>query len=477
MKNLHPNWLGIALILWATWSCKLNETLVRAENKNLPESFGSLSSNSESDTLPAWTNLFQDQYLKTLIDSALSKNQELNIFLQEIEVANTEVRARKGEYLPFVSLQAGAGMDKVGRYTRYGALEHSNEIKPGEEFPEPFSDYILSANASWELDVWKKLRNAKKSALLNYLATVEGKNFLVTQLVAEVTQSYYELVALDNQLEILKQNIQIQKNALEIVKLQKNAAKVTELAVKRFEAEVAKNQSLIYELQQQIVETENQLRFLTGSYNSPILRNSNHFLEQSLYPLQTGIPIQLLSRRPDIRQAELTLEAAKVDVQVAKASFYPSFRITGALGYNAFQPGLLFSTPESMLYGLAGDMLAPLVNRNALKAQLKASNAKQLQAVYEFEQKLLEAYLEVNSQVAMVSNLEQSFTQKSNQVAALTQSIDIANKLFSSARADYVEVLLTQREALESRMELVETKLSQVKAGVGLYQKLGGGWY
>ena len=130
-----------------------------------------------------------------------------------------------------------------------------------------------------------------------------------------------------------------------------------------------------------------------------------------------------------------------------------------------------------MLYGLAGDMLAPLVNRNALKAQLKASNAKQLQAVYEFEQKLLEAYLEVNSQVAMVSNLEQSFTQKSNQVAALTQSIDIANKLFSSARADYVEVLLTQREALESRMELVETKLSQVKAGVGLYQKLGGGWY
>jgi outer membrane protein, multidrug efflux system len=456
-------------------SCKIQQPNIREAKSNLPETYSG-SRDTVSIANKSWRELITDPYLKVLIDTALANNQEVNMLLQEIEIANTEIMERKGEYLPFVNIQAGAGVDKVGRYTRYGALEHGLEIKPGEEFPEPFTDFQIGAVASWELDIWKKLRNAKKSAMLNYLATIEGKNFMVTNLVSEITQSYYELLALDNQLDILNQNIEIQKNALQIVKLQKQAAKVTELAVKRFEAEVAKNQSLVFDLKQRIVETENRIKFLIGTTDMSISRDAQEFMRNSVLDVKSGIPSQLLSNRPDIRQAELSLEAAKIDVKVAKANFYPSLGLSAGLGFQAFQPGLLFTSPESLMFGLAGDVLAPLVNRNAIKARYNAANAKQMQAVLAYEQTVLNAFLEVKNQATRIQNLEGNFEQKTKQVEALTESINIANNLFKSARADYVEVLLTQREALESRMELVETRLSQHLASISLYQSLGGGW-
>jgi multidrug efflux system outer membrane protein len=474
-KYIISKTIAAALILSATWACKISEPTSRAENTQVPESYPAAQDTTNIATI-SWAEFFNDPSLKALIDTALSHNQELNMMLQEIKISNNEVRARKGEYLPYVDIQAGAGVDKVGRYTRYGALEANNEIKPGEEFPEPFSDFMIGAYASWELDVWKKLRNAKKVAVLNYLSSVEGKNFMVTQLVSEIASSYFELMALDNQLDILNQNIAIQKNALEIVKLQKEAAKATELAVKRFEAEVAKNESNVYYIQQQITEAENRINFLVGRFPQTVARSSESFERISPQLIKAGVPSQLLANRPDIRQAELELSAAKLDVKVAKAQFYPSFRITAGLGYQAFNPEFLFSTPQSMLYSLAGDLVAPLVNRNAIKANYSSANAKQMQAVFNYEQSILNGYVEVANQLSRINNLEKSYAMKSKQVAALTESISISNRLFRSARADYMEVLLTQRDALESKMELIETKMEQLDAMVNIYQALGGGW-
>ncbi len=474
-KSILYKSVTVAILALTVWGCKITEPTSRAERTETPESY-----NGSQDTINSaqlgWDDLFDDPYLKSLIDTALSHNQELNMMLQEINVSNNEIQARKGEYLPFANIQAGAGLDKVGRYTRYGALEANTEIKPGEEFPEPYTDFMIGAYASWELDVWKKLRNGKKVAVYKYLSTVEGKNFMVTQLVAEIANSYFELMALDNQLAILNQNIGIQKDALEIVKLQKQAAKVSELAVKRFEAEVAKNQSLIYGIQQQITESENRINFLVGRFPQPVARNSSSFEQMTTQVIKAGIPSQLLANRPDIRQAELDLEAAKLDVKVAKANFYPSFRITAGLGYNAFNPQFLFTSPESMLYSLAGDLMAPLINRNAIKANYASANSKQMQAVINYEQSILNGYIEVANQVSKINNLEKSYALKSQQVSALTESISISNSLFRSARADYMEVLLTQRDALESRMELIETKMQQMNAMVNVYQALGGGW-
>lgn len=465
---------GCLLLLLS--ACSLPSSLVRKpENKTVPVRYNNAGDTTNTATIK-WQNFFKDPNLTALIDTALKNNQEFNIILQEINIARNEVKARKGEYLPFVSAGAGAGLEKVGRYTRSGAVEANTDIQPGKKFPEPLQDYGVGLHASWELDIWKKLRNAKKSALYRYLSTVDGKNYMVTNLISEIATSYYELMALDNQLSILKQNVEIQQNALLIVKLEKEAAKVTELAVRRFEAEVLKNQSRQFAIQQLIAETQNRINFLVGRFPQPVVRTSQAFIDMLPDSIHAGIPSQLLQNRPDIRQAELELSAAKLDVKVAKANFYPSLRITAGLGYQAFNPQFLLSMPESMIYSIGGDLMAPLINRNAIKASYYTATSKQIQSVYNYERTILNAYIEVSNQLSNIDNLKSSYALKARQVEALTQSIEISTTLFKSARADYMEVLLVQRDALESKFELIDTKMQQMHAMVNIYQALGGGW-
>ena len=281
---------------------------------------------------------------------------------------------------------------------------------------------------------------------------------------------------MDNQLAIVRQNIEIQSNALEIVKYQKQSARVTELAVKRFEAQVLNTKSLQFEIQQQIIETENRINFLIGRYPQPINRDSESFGRFTPNMIAEGIPSQLLQNRPDIRQAELELMAARLDVKSAKANFYPSLGISAGVGYQAFNPAYVLKTPESLLYSLAGELTAPLINRKGIKAIYQNANAKQIQAVFNYEQTVLNAYEEVANELANINNLASAYDLRARQVDVLNESVDISNTLFKSARADYMEVLLTQREALDSRFDLIETRMEQLRAVVRVYRSLGGGW-
>ena len=476
MRNrLKYKYIVVAGLLMAFSACTAPELAQKVANTDVPDRYYSDQDTTNTANMQ-WREYFTDPYLVSLIDTALSNNQELNITLQEIEIARNEVSAKKGEYLPSVNLRAGTGVDKVGRYTRNGALEANTDIEPGREFPEPLGDFMVVAYATWEVDVWRKLRNSKKAALTRYLSSVDGKNFMVTNLIAEIANSYYELLALDNQLDIVKQNIVIQSDALKIVKLQKEAARVTELAVRKFEAEVYHTRSLQFDIQQRIIETENRINFLVGRYPQSVERDSKTFNDLIPEQIHSGIPSQLLANRPDIRQAELELEASKLDVQVARARFYPSVGISAGVGLQAFNPSFLLKAPESLLYSLAGDLMAPLINKNEIKATYNNANAKQIQAVFNYEKTILGAFVEVANQLSNIENLKQSYDLKAKEVDALSQSISISNDLFKSARADYMEVLLTQRDALESKFELVETKMQQMNAMVNIYKALGGGW-
>jgi outer membrane protein, multidrug efflux system len=260
----------IILIFFSTVvaGCITPRVALKKENNSVPSGY-STSTDSTNVARVNWRQYFGDENLIALIDSALRKNQELNITIQEVQITQNEIRARKGEYLPFVGFTASAGVEKAGRFTRYGAVDENIEIKPGTAFPEPFNDYRLGLSASWEVDIWKKLRNAKKAAVLRYLASAEGRNFMVTNLIAEIANSYYELLALDNLLKIIEQNIEIQTNGFEVVKQQMSAAKVTQLAVSRFQAQLLHTKNLQYEIRQRIVETENRIRFLTGGSVMP----------------------------------------------------------------------------------------------------------------------------------------------------------------------------------------------------------------
>lgn len=465
----------LLIITSAATACRVPAITQINENKNVP---GSFAGNGDSTTISSiqWRQFFNDRYLVDLIDTALKNNQELKITFQEIEIARNEIRLRQGPLQPSVGLRAGAGVEKVGRYTSQGAGDASTEIKPGLEVPDILTDFSGTAFASWEVDIWKKLRNAKKAAVTRYLSTVEGRNFVTTDLIAEVATTYYELLSYDNQLDIVKQNVELQKNALEIVKIQKEASRVTELAVQKFQAEVLGSQGLEFEIMQKTKEAENRINFLLARFPQPVPRDKGNFMNAAPAVINTGTPSQLLGNRPDIRQAELDLAAAKLDVRVARAEFYPSLGISAVLGLQAFRPSYLVKLPESLLYSLAGDLVGPLVNRNGIKAEFYTANSKQIQAMHNYERSILNAYMEVSTQLSNIENLGKRYALKSQQVDALTRSIDISGTLFKSARADYLEVLMTQRDALESRLELVEAKKEQYAATVNMYRNLGGGW-
>ncbi|WPO90230.1 TolC family protein [Chryseobacterium sp. HR92] len=481
MENLKTKNIITAIALSLVLaSCKAPmATVIKDEVKeNIPQNFNQeeqQDANNNSGTTP-WRQFFTDPNLVTLIETALKNNQELLITLQEIEIAKSGVLAKKGRLTPTVTAGVGAGLKKAGRYTSEGAGDATTEIEPGKEMPDPLGNFEAGLNASWEIDIWKKLRTEKESAVAHYLSTVEGKNFVLSNLIEEVADNYYELLALDNQLDIIQQYIKLQQRALEISKIQKEAAAATELAVKKFEAELAKSKAAEYTIRQQITEKENGINALLGRYPQPIVRTKGNFMSTIPPTVYTGIPSQLLANRPDIKQAELELKASKLDVEAARKEFYPSLEISVTLGLEAFKPSYLVKLPESIAYNLAGELAGPLINKSAIKANFQTADARQVQALYEYDKTILNAYLDVANLMSKVKNIDQYYQLKSQETKALDQSIDIANQLFRNSRADYLEVLLNQRDALDAKMELIEAKQKQLSTVVDIYKSLGGGW-
>ena len=213
-----------------------------------------------------------------------------------------------------------------------------------------------------------------------------------------------------------------------------------------------------------------------GRYPQEIPRDKSVFMNEKITDVYTGIPSQLLANRPDIKQAELELDASKLDVKIARAEFFRKFEISAGVGLEAFKPTYLMKIPESLLYNLAADMAAPLINKNAIQAEFASANARQIQSLYEYEKTVLGAYLEVNTQISNIDNLQKNFSMQNQQVLALNKAIDAANDLFKAARADYFEVLMTQRDVLEAKLDLIETKQKQLASVVQIYRSLGGGW-
>ncbi|MBF2054916.1 MAG: TolC family protein [Candidatus Sericytochromatia bacterium] len=470
-----PIWILSACLLFSGCAPLL---AAREAELDLPAHYPQQPATPDNSAATAWDVFMADPTLIELIDTALAHNQEIKILRQEIQLAQNEVGARSGELLPFVRLKGGAELSAFNHRAlnpRFPQLTAEGEL----ELPEADEDLpglSLGAYLNWELDVWQRLRQRRDAAQLKFLAAREGQTFMVTRLVAEIAVNYYDLLALDNKLLQLQNSIQIQQEILAIIQKLQQAARANALAVKRFEAEVQKNQSQIYQIRQTIAETENKLNYLLGRQPRPILRQAERFASLQIKALSGGLPSQLLINRADVRQAEHRLVASKLDLAAARTRFYPSFDMNAGLGYQAFNPMYLASNPQALSYNLAVEMHFPLVNQSAVAAEYQNASAEQIQAAYLYEQTLLKAYQEVADQLARIRNLGESYRLKSQQVENLNRSIEMARDLFRYARADYMEVLLTQREAIDARMELIETRQEQLHAMVELYQALGGGW-
>ncbi|MBA2116838.1 TolC family protein [Bremerella alba] len=420
-------------------------------------------------------DFFNDPALAQLIAEGLASNQELKIRNQEVQLALNEITARRGAYLPFVSVGADGGFERTSKWTPLGAAEDQLFTPNGGEFPDPLPNVGLTANLFWRVDIWRELRNARDAASQRYAEAVEIRDYYVTRLVAEIAENYYELTALDQRLVYLNQTIDIQKQSLEVAKAQKEAARGTELPVQRFLAEVRKNESQRLIVQQDIIEAENKINFLVGRYPQPVARGAWEFIQLDSKMLGVGAPAELLQNRRDIRAAERELAASGLDVLVARAQFFPSLDIRASVGYEAFNPRYLFD-PGAFIASTAGELVAPLINKKAIQAEYRSANARQIQAVYDYQRTVLNAYTEVVNQVSKAHNYRKSVEIKQSQVVALEQSVDVATNLFQNARSEYVDVLFSQRDLLEARIDMIETKQQQLSAIVKAYQALGGGY-
>ncbi len=465
----------IFIVIACALGCKPIQTVQQPGSKPMPVSFDGGTDSTNSAAI-SWKQFFTDKDLINLIDSALTTNWDVQMAYQRIQAAQSAVLFAKGALKPIVDANALAGISKFGFYTMDGAGNKGTEIYNGKDIPKHLPDYFIGLQSTWEIDLWGKLKNQKKAAIARFLSTVEGRNLIVTGLISEMAASYYELLTLDETLSILDETIVLQQNAFEIVKVQKEAAVANELAVKQFEAQLLSVQALRQQVLQQIAETENKINFLAGRYPQPVIRDTSFFDNSLPAIMKTGIPSALLQNRPDIRQAEFDLVAAKADVLSAKAAFYPSLNITGAGGLQAFKTGLLLSTPESVAYNLFGSLTAPLINRAAIKAEFNRVNAIQLETLYNYQKAIVNGYVEVHNEMLRIKNLERVFELKTKETNVLSQSIEISEELFKTGRANYLEVLFAQQNALQAKVELIEAKKEQLLSTVNMYKALGGGW-
>lgn len=455
--------------------CATLEDPLKAPREGLPVSFDSLTDSTNVANLD-WRVYFSDPLLVQLLDTAMARNLDLRMALQRVEVARAGARFARGEQLPVVGANVTAAQRRYGLYTMDGAGNISTEILPGQIVPIDLPDYYLALQASWEVDIWGRLRNQRKAALARYMASQEARHLVMTNLVADVAVAYYELVALDSELEIIRETVTKQREALDVVMQQKEAGRANELAVQQFEAQMLGTRSLEKEFQQRVLETENLINFLLGRYPQPIQRDRSALQAPLPTDPAVGLPPQLLRNRPDIRMAEFELLATRFDLKSARAAFYPSLNITAGYGFQAFNTDLLFETPSSIAYQMVGSLITPLVNRNALKARFNAASAQQVEAMYGYQQHILRGYVEVVNELNDLRNLREAVDLKRQQSETLQRSVGTSRELYRSAKANYIEVLLAQQNALQANIELVELSKRQRFAAVDLYKALGGGW-
>jgi outer membrane protein, multidrug efflux system len=473
MKQAIARAIACGIMLLVLPSCGIPPLRHPDPPPGLPADFNGSTSPENSAQLGI-EEFYNDRMLTCLIEKALFDNRELKVLNEEVRIAGNEVLSRSGAYLPFVSVGAGAGLNRYSRFTEEGAGILDDSYLPGKHFTNPSGNFGTGLNLTWQLDIYRQLRNARDAAALRYVSASEKRNYFVTTLIAEIAENFYRLMGLDKRLENLNQIIELQERSLEIAKARFAAARSPELGVLRFQAELQRNYSEKLIINQSIIQGENRINFLVNRYPQRVERDSSGFYDLKIHPLSVGLPSQLLQNRPDIRQAERELAAAGLDVKVARVNFFPQLVIASGVGLQSLILNHLFE-PNAVIGNIAGGLVGPLVNKRAIRAQYLTANARQLQSIYNYQRVILEAFTQVINRMTMVENFSKSVEIKKQQLKTLEDAVRSAEDLFQNARIEYIDVLFSQRDLRDARVVLIDTKTEQLSAIVNAYQALGGG--
>lgn len=460
------------LVLAVLSACKVSKD-VETPKPALPETFRNAVTTGDTSSIAdiQWKNFFTEATLQKLIDSAIVKNYDMQIAVKNIEASQLLFKQVKWNYVPQVDLNVTANSQRPSDNSVTGLSLSQYNI--GTKHIE---DYSANVALSWEADIWGKIHNQQRSALAAYLQTQEAKKAIQTNIVASVSQGYYNLLMLDAQLDIAQKNVKLNDSTLRIIKLQYDAGQVTSLAVQQADAQKQAAEQLVPQFEQNIAIQENALRILTGELPDKIVRNSN--LDAMVIPtnVATGVPSAIVSRRPDVKSAELALVIANSKVGISKAQMYPALRITAQGGVNSFKASNWFNIPASLFGVVAGSVVQPLLDHKQLKTDYQVAQVDREKTVLQFRQSVLNAVGEVSDALVKIDKLKSQQAIAANRVNTLQQATKNANLLFKNGLATYLEVITAQGNVLQSELELASIKRDELSAVSDLYRSLGGGW-
>ncbi len=409
-----------------------------------------------------WEDLFTDPDLQKYIREGLENNIDIRVALQQINEAQAYLKQGKAAFLPTLNGNA-----------QYTHQELSGNSQFGNQF-SALDQFQLAGNLSWEADIWGKIRSNERAYNASYLQTVAAHKAVKTQLIADIASTYYQLLALDEEIRVTKETIKTRQNGLETTQALKEAGNVTAVAVKQTEAQVYTAQGILIDLQKQSHILENTLSVLLGHSPENIERNSLE--DQNITtPLNTGVPAQLLRNRPDVIAAEYRLVNAFELTNVARANFYPSITLSASGGLQSLDLDKLFSA-NSLFATVMGGLTQPIINGRKIRSQFEVSQARQEEARLDFRQALLNASKEVSDALYSYRAATEKINVKQKEYNAYNTATNYSEELLNNGLANFLEVLTSRERALNSRLDLIDARYNQLNSIVNLYQALGGGW-
>jgi multidrug efflux system outer membrane protein len=444
------------LLILALAGCRTAGPNYQRPALNLPDQHRGQAAAAEATSLAdqAWWDVFRDDALKGLIAEGLRNGYDVRLAAWRVE----EARANAG----------------IIRSQVFPAIQGSLEIGRGRQNREDGSLLQANIGASWEIDLWGRIRRSNEAALADYLASEEARRGVYLALVSEIATDYFQLRELDLQLEIARRTSGAFQETFDLFDRRLRGGAASALETTSAQASLASTNATIPDLERQIAAQENLISFLLGRNPGPIPRGSA-LNDQFLPPdIPAGLPSDLLRRRPDLREAEQNLVAANAAVGIAQADFFPRISLTGALGTVAPQFSQIF--PEGRTWSIGGGLLSPVFQGRRLREQHRAAVARWEQAKARYEQSVTNAFSEVSTALVAYQKFAQVETERSREVGAYREAVRLSNVRYGAGLSDYLEVLQAQQQLFPAEIQLAQVRYNRLATLVQLYRTLGGGW-
>ncbi|MEK6782443.1 MAG: efflux transporter outer membrane subunit [Bacteroidota bacterium] len=451
--------IGFLLVLAG---CAVGPKYSRPNTKK-PVGYTQASTKSDSITNMKWWDVYQDSALQKLITIGIDSNLDLSIAIARVDEAKAVLGYNQANILPFFD---------------YSARGRASDLRNGSEqagvgFTQ--NSVALLGNVSWEIDLWGKLRHANRAAYADLVATDEVRKSVYISMVAQIAELYFQLRGLDDRMQITRRTYDTRMEYLRIITLRFEKGNVPELDKLQAEQIAADAQSQLFSLERSIIITENALNILLGQTYAPVTRGLRNDQQQLPLEIPSGLPSELLERRPDIRAAEQQLISQTERVGVAVALRFPSLSLTSFLGVASPEISNLFSA-DAFLGSVTGQLTGPIFRFNQNKRRVEAERAKAKQVGYQYEKTVLTAFAEVENTLAEVRTYRNEFGARQIQVAATERSLLLSKALYDNGYTSFLQVLDAERELYNSQFQKSIALQNQLTATVRLYKALGGGW-